>query len=113
VSVDIVDEDHSLHLALDRLASDDKRRALLGKAARAWWNAHHRLELMAEDYARIIERAVSLPAPRPALPAHLRDDGTSRLAALTRAVGVEGFANDTVNVRAIETQSHRETIGKS
>src|SRR6266540_3114326 len=113
VSVDIVDEDHSLHLALDRLASDDKRRALLGKAARAWWNAHHRLELMAADYARIIERAVSLPAPRPALPAHLRDDGTSRLAALTRAVGIEGFVNDTVNVRATETQSHRETIGKS
>jgi glycosyltransferase involved in cell wall biosynthesis len=86
VSIDIIDEDHSLHLSLDRLAANPQLRARLGKAARAWWSAHHRLESMAQGYERVIARAASLPAPRPSLPAHLTPGGTNRLRAIAREV---------------------------
>ena len=37
VSIDLLDEDHSLQLALERLATDAVLRQRLGSAARAWW----------------------------------------------------------------------------
>jgi glycosyltransferase involved in cell wall biosynthesis len=88
VSIDIVDEEHSLQLALDRLAADEPSRARLGQAARAWWKAHHRLDSMADQYERVIARAASLATPRRALPPHLTDDGTEVAHRLAGAMGV-------------------------
>ena len=85
----MVDEPHSLRLAIDRLLTDEALRAELGVSARAWWASHHRLAMMADDYVRVMERAAAI-APRPvSLPAHLRDDGslTGRELAATLGVG--------------------------
>jgi glycosyltransferase involved in cell wall biosynthesis len=88
VSIDILDEDHSLALAMRRLARDGRLRAQLGLRARAWWERTHTLQHMAGDYRRVIAQA--LEAPRPdlsALPAHLRADGTRLARAIIEAVG--------------------------
>jgi glycosyltransferase involved in cell wall biosynthesis len=78
VSIDILDEDHSLILAMRRLAVDAALRADLGRRARMWWERSHRLEHMAADYRRVIARAQVTPVPDLAgLPAHLRKDGTA------------------------------------
>ena len=78
VSVDVMDEDHSLTLALKRLIADQTLRARLGAAAEAYWRANHTVEHMVEDY----ERLLSAPAPSglatgraTGLPPHLRRDG--------------------------------------
>jgi glycosyltransferase involved in cell wall biosynthesis len=88
VSIDVLDEEHALPQALESLATDPGYRARLGRAAREYWNARHRLEQMASGYERVIARAVSLPAPVPDLPAHLRNDGSERLRAIAGEMGV-------------------------
>lgn len=89
VSIDVLDEAHSLALALDRVTSDAPLRARLGRAARQWWEAHHRLEPMADAYERLFARAVAIAPPVSTLPAHLRDDGTSKARALLAPFGLE------------------------
>jgi hypothetical protein len=99
VSVDIMDEDHSLRLAMRRLATDAALRARLGAAARAWWTREHAPAVMLADYRRAIEDARARPAPRPpaGLPPHLRDDGDARLRTLLEPFGVTaGLAHDGV-----------------
>jgi glycosyltransferase involved in cell wall biosynthesis len=78
VSIDVLDEDHSLTLALKRLIGDRTLRTRLGAAAAAHWRATHTVEHMAEDY----ERLLSAPIPSglatgqaSELPPHLRRDG--------------------------------------
>jgi glycosyltransferase involved in cell wall biosynthesis len=88
VSIDILDEPHSLQLALDGLADDDALRQRLGRAARAWWETHHRLDRMADDYDRVIARAQSLAVPRPAMPPHLTADGSDVARKLVETFGV-------------------------
>jgi hypothetical protein len=85
VAIDILDEDHSLALAMRRLALDARLRADLGAAARRHWAAGHTVAHMADDYERAIEAAAAEPAAswaartgRP-LPEHVTADG-SRLA---------------------------------
>ena len=87
VSIDLLDEDHSLPLALERLAVDAGLRNSLGSAARGWWSAHHQLEPMADAMMRLIEHAHGLPTPQVRLPAHLLDDGTRSLHELLDEVG--------------------------
>ncbi|MGE3276889.1 MAG: glycosyltransferase family 4 protein [Vicinamibacterales bacterium] len=89
MAIDILDEQHALELAIDRLAGDERLRARLGDAARAWWEGHHRLDRMTAAYAGLIERAARLePAvTNAALPFHLRDDGTGRAKALLATFG--------------------------
>ena len=82
VAVDILDEDHSLRLAMRRLAADGDMRRRLGEAAAAWWDQRHSTAGMLEDYARVITRAIATPAPQPELPLHLRADGSERLRTL-------------------------------
>lgn len=94
VSIDIIDEDHSLHLALHRLASNERLRARLGAAARKWWAAHHRLDLMANHYDRVLTRAASLPVPNRELPAHLRADDLSRVRALAEEMDASARVED-------------------
>lgn len=87
VAIDIVDEDHSLRLALRRLARDAELRAALGRAATAWWLREHAPERMFEDYRRVIPLALARRAPRPNLPAHLVDDGDRTLRRLLQPFG--------------------------
>ena len=87
VGVDVMDEDHSLRLALQRLAVDAALRARLGHAAHAYWRAHHAPERMVEDYARAIAHAATLRAPDVVLPAHLRPDPLAHARALVAPIG--------------------------
>ena len=80
VGIDILDEDHSLELAMRRLALDAPLRERLGRAARRYWEATATLPLMLDDYTRVLANAAARPAPDPArqgLPAHLLEDHAS------------------------------------
>jgi len=87
VAIDILDEDHSLRLAMRRLAADDDLRTALGRAAREFWIRAHSPTVMLDDYRRVLAEAAATPPPSPPLPAHLTGDG-SRL--MTRILGEFG-----------------------
>jgi glycosyltransferase involved in cell wall biosynthesis len=88
VAIDILDEDHSLVLAMSRLAGDAALRAQLGRAARGWWRRTHAVDAMVGDYVELIGEAAALPPPVVELPEHLRADGTRTLRALTTPLGL-------------------------
>jgi glycosyltransferase involved in cell wall biosynthesis len=88
VSIDMLDEEHSIQTALERLAADGPMRTRLGGAARAWWQAHHTLDAMANHYERVLQHAASLTATRVPLPRHLTDDGTGTAHQLAGVMGV-------------------------
>ena len=94
VSIDPLDETHSLELALDRLVVDRHLRERLGHAARDWWHAHHQLDAMADAYVEIIASAIATSAPSPRLPGHLVTDGSGRLRSLARDLEVEERLKD-------------------
>lgn len=74
VALDIRDEDHSLRLAMHRLAVDAGLRETLGRQARAYWEAEHTVDRMADDYERVMARARTQPAPAPGRPPHMAPD---------------------------------------
>jgi glycosyltransferase involved in cell wall biosynthesis len=92
VAVDILDEDHSLRLAMLRLANDPDLRARLGIAAREYWQRQHSRENMITDYRRVIARALATPRERDGarekLPAHLTDTADRKLHALLEPFGL-------------------------
>jgi glycosyltransferase involved in cell wall biosynthesis len=91
VGIDILDEAHSLRLAMRRLATDAALRAELGAAAAAHWHRDHSLERMVGDYRRAIARAMERPATTAAAanwPAHLTDRGDRLLNELLGSMGV-------------------------
>ncbi len=88
VSIDILDEAHSLRLAMRRLATDPELRGRLGRAAREWWHREHALECMIDDYERVMADAASRQAPVVDLPSHLRDNASGRLRSLAAPFGV-------------------------
>lgn len=88
VAVDIMDEGHSLRLAMRRLASDPDLRATLGAAGRAWWQREHSPDRMIEDYRCVLAEAHARPVPRPRLPRHLVNNGEARLLTLLEDFGV-------------------------
>src|SRR5207245_704895 len=61
VAIDILDEDHSLRLAMRRLAGDADLRAQLGRAGREWWAREHSVDAMADDYERVMRDAATRP----------------------------------------------------
>ena len=71
VAIDILDEDHSLRLAMRRLAADPDVRTALGRAAREFWIREHSPRVMLDDYRRLIAEAASVAVPSPALPPHI------------------------------------------
>ena len=93
VAIDILDEDHSLRLAMRRLAQDAGLRDRLGRAGQAWWQRQHSLEVMVEDYVQLIATAAARPAEpgdvSDGRPDHLRSDGDRRLDALLAPFGIE------------------------
>ena len=89
VSIDLLDEDEALLAAMSRLAADAALRSGLARAGHAYWSREHRLELMAEDYRRVMMEAAARPAPRvDDLPSHFTDDYTALARQLARELGV-------------------------
>jgi glycosyltransferase involved in cell wall biosynthesis len=91
VAIDILDEDHSLGLAMRRLALDEPLRAALGTAARAWWEARHTLGHMVEGYEVALNAAAAAPSTPPRhreLPAHLLDSARETLERICGEMGV-------------------------
>ena len=87
VGIDLLDEAHSLKLAMRRLASDGALRDRLARAGHAFWQREHRFDRMVEDYCGVIERAVQAPVPTAPLPPHLRHTGEERLSEILGALG--------------------------
>ena len=91
VSIDIIDEEHSLSLALARLTVDLNLRTSLGKAARRLWSDKFTLERMATNYERVIVTALATAydhGRKNNLPPHLRQDGKETLRTLLKDVGI-------------------------
>jgi glycosyltransferase involved in cell wall biosynthesis len=88
IAIDILDEDHSLALAMRRLAAQPAFRERLGHAAAAYWQRTHTPALMIDDYRHLLDQAVALPAPEAWLPPHLRDDGGAVLDEITARFGL-------------------------
>jgi hypothetical protein len=80
VSVDPRDEEHSLALALRRLAGDAALRHALGSAAHKWWRQHATLDHAVQAWRSILTEAATLPPPPHPRnwPPHLTADGTER-----------------------------------
>jgi glycosyltransferase involved in cell wall biosynthesis len=88
--IDLVDETRALMDAMRRLAHDPRERATLASAGREHWSANHRLELMAEDYRRVLRAAVRMPVPPVTdLPDHFREDHTGQAREIARRFGVD------------------------
>ncbi len=96
VSIDILDEIHSLKLAMRRLATDAPLRSSLGSNARALWASRFRLESMAAGYASTIENALRASIPetgsRAEWPEHLRSTGAEYAEEVVRHVAGTGAA---------------------
>lgn len=89
VGIDVLDERHSLMLAMTRLAADAALRDRLGRAARTHWERRHTLACMVEDYGRALSQALRRSAPTgPGLPPHLEADGTELARKVTSDFGV-------------------------
>jgi hypothetical protein len=94
VSIDVLDEDHSLTLAIKRLVADRPLRDRLGSDAAAYWRANHTVAHMVADYEAVFGRLQGSPgltpglhSSRDALPAHLRSDGLEHTRALLAEFG--------------------------
>jgi glycosyltransferase involved in cell wall biosynthesis len=79
VAIDILDEDHSLRLAMRRLATDPALRASLGAAGQRYWLQEHSPPAMLDDYERLLADAAARPTPRVTLPEHMVTNGDSLL----------------------------------
>jgi hypothetical protein len=90
ISIDPRDEEHSLMLALVRLANDAALRASLGDAARAWWARHATVAHAIARWRTVLADACSLPPPpRPAgWPAHLDADASGTMTAILNQFGL-------------------------
>ena len=75
IAIDILDEDHSLRLAMRRLATDPALRASLGAEGQRYWEREHSPAAMLEDYERLLADAAARPAPHVALPEHVVRNG--------------------------------------
>jgi glycosyltransferase involved in cell wall biosynthesis len=89
VAVDIVDEDHSLRLAMTRLARDAALREKLGRNARRYWQAEHTVGRMVADVDRALGLAIEVPLPTAPVPEHLCPDPFGLARALTAPFGDE------------------------
>jgi hypothetical protein len=90
ISIDPRDEEHSLMLAMRRLATAGDLGAGLGAAAAAWTREHASLERAVHAWRDVLLEATQLaPAiDHRELPAHLTADGTERARALLGEMGV-------------------------
>ena len=90
VAIDLLDEDRSLVLAMRRLATDVRLRDEIGRAGYAYWSREHTLDVMVDDYRRVIKAAVARSAPAVTdLPAHFTNDYTDTARQIARKFGVD------------------------
>ena len=90
-SVDIVDEEHSLRLAMRRLTRDAALRERIGRGGRKLWESRFRLERLAADFEHAVARALDIPPSdvrREGLPAHLLTDGAEQMRAILKPFGL-------------------------
>jgi hypothetical protein len=91
VGLDLLDEEHSLMLAMCRLAADVKLRQGLGRRGQVLWQARFTLDRMVAGYLTALADAL---ATKPdavgtaALPPHVRADGTEFTTGLLRDMGL-------------------------
>jgi hypothetical protein len=80
IAIDPRDEEHSLMLALRRLAADASVRSDLATAGHAWWSARATVDHAVAAWQSILEEAAAIapPAHPPGWPPHLTADGTER-----------------------------------
>jgi hypothetical protein len=80
VSLDPRDEEHSLSLALRRLATDAALRITVGVAGFEWWRHHATVDLSVQAWRSILADAgqIAPPALPSNWPPHLATDGTER-----------------------------------
>ena len=90
IRIDLLDEDEALRGAMHRLATDAGLRDDLARAGHAYWAANHTIDVMADDYRRIIRQAAALPipAPPPDLPPHFTDDYSGMARSVASQFGV-------------------------
>jgi glycosyltransferase involved in cell wall biosynthesis len=88
VAIDILDEDHSLRLAMRRLARDADLRQSLSRAGQRHWHTTHSLGTMVDDYRRVIPLAMGRPAPDVSMPDHVRTRADATLQSLLRSFGL-------------------------
>ena len=88
VAIDILDEDHSLRLAMRRLGRDAELRHALSVEGQRYWESTHSLTAMVEDYRRVIPIAMSRPAPEISLPEHVRASADETLVNVLGSLGV-------------------------
>ena len=89
IAVDLLDEDESLRLAMRALTDEPRLRESLARAGHAYWSANHTLDMMADDYEKLIARAASRPAPAVGdLPSHFTDDYSTTARAITAQFGL-------------------------
>ena len=89
IAVDILDEDHSLRLAMRRLATDAALRASLGRAARDTWQREHSVEAMTDDYEGVMREARASAEADESLSQDLRPDGGATLRSLLAPFGLD------------------------
>ena len=88
VAIDVLDEDHSLRIAMRELAGNPPLRQQLGRAARAYWEREHTVDRMVTEFERLATQAQ--PAgPRPGLPPHLRPDPMAWARTLVTPLGID------------------------
>jgi hypothetical protein len=84
ISIDPRDEEHSLMLALARLAANPSLRTTLAAAARTWWHAHATFDQTVAVWEAILSEAATLDAAASQQVA----DGTERARKILAEVGV-------------------------
>jgi glycosyltransferase involved in cell wall biosynthesis len=88
--IDILAESDELPRALEALVRDASLRQRMGIAARRYWETHHSVDLMADDYERLLTEAAALGGGDVSLPAHLTATGEELARALMRESGLRG-----------------------
>jgi hypothetical protein len=88
VSIDPRDEEHSLKLAMRRLATDAALRERLGAAAREWWATHATVEHAVKAWEGIIAEALTLPPASPAEDVQTPANGTTLAREILEEYGV-------------------------
>ncbi len=90
ISIDPRDDEHSLMLALRRLADDPALRTRLGDAAHAWARANANVRQVVTAWETLLAEAAAIAPPQlPAnWPSHLAADGSERAREMLADMGV-------------------------
>jgi glycosyltransferase involved in cell wall biosynthesis len=90
ISVDLLDEEVGLVRAMSALITDAQLRRALSSAGHTYWSREHTMELMAEDYRRVMRDAATLAVPRvEGLPSHFTADYSWLVRRISEEVGVD------------------------